>query len=83
MTEQELKSVGFEKVTISKEESGSKPYHYYEYSIGNIGFMTQPSDQVKGKDGWFVCFFDYDEIEIYNYNDLKALLDVLNNNKID
>lgn len=77
MTEKELKNLGFEKVTVSAEESGAASYYYYEYNIGSLSFITNANDELKSKFDWYVCLFDYGEFEMTDYEDVKTLIDIL------
>lgn len=75
MTENEIKSLKFEKVKVSAEESGDKPYYYYTYDVVNgLSFISNSSDDVKD-DEWFVEFFNT-EIPV-RFNDMSQVSNLI------
>ena len=74
MTENELINLGFEKVVVSPEESGSdNEYYYYTLDIGKVGFITNANDEMVN--GEWVCYlFDYSTFIINDAKDLEQLL---------
>lgn len=79
MNEENFISLGFEKIEISAEESGDKPFHYYTLDLGTSGFslISNDNDDAK-KNGWFVEIFDYEKIRFYTYQDVSDLIRVIN-----
>ena len=49
MKEADLIQLGFNRVDVSEQESGDKPFYYYTYDIGNgtISLITQSNDEVE------------------------------------
>lgn len=78
MTERELEILRFEKVEVSVEESGHKPFHYYTHNVVNgLSFISNTSDEVK--DGqWYVEFFNTDiPIRFYDMSKVLVLINTL------
>ena len=79
MKEQDFISLGFEKIEVSAEESGDKPFHYYTLDFGASGFSLISNDNDDAKEnGWFVEMFDYENIRFENYQDVSDLIRVIN-----
>ena len=79
MKEQDLISLGFEKIKVSAEESGDKPFYYYTLDFGASGFSLISNDNDDAKEnGWFVEMFDYENIRFENYQDVSDLIRVIN-----
>jgi len=76
MTERELQILRFEKVEVSAEESGDKPYHYYTHDfVKGLSFISNSSDEVKyGK--WYVEFFNT-EIPV-RFHEMGEVLGLIN-----
>ena len=76
MTERELQILRFEKVGVSAEESGDKPYHYYTHDfVKGLSFISNSSDEVKdGK--WYVEFFNT-EIPV-RFHEMGEVLGLIN-----
>lgn len=74
MTENDLINLGFERVDVSAEESGSETgYYYYTLDIGKVGFITNANDEMVN--GEWVCYlFDYNTFIINDAKDLEQLL---------
>lgn len=80
MTEQVLKDLGFERTLITMEESGDdRDFYYYTLDIGDICLISN-DDEEAGKEGWTVSIFDFPSMEISDYNDLAALVNILESN---
>jgi hypothetical protein len=76
MTERELEILRFEKVEVSAEESGDKPYYYYTHDVVmGLSFISNSSDDVKDGE-WFVEFFNTD-IPV-RFNDMSQVLGLIN-----
>ena len=78
MTENEVIKSGFSRVDISSEESGDLPYHYYSLEFGDSYYLTLMADKKGGE--FVVTFLDYDHFEIFEYSELKKLIEILNRN---
>ena len=80
MIEQTLKDLGFERTLVPIEESGDdRDFYYYTLDIGDICLISNDDEEAK-KDGWKVSIFDFPSIEISDYNDLAALINILESN---
>jgi hypothetical protein len=75
LTEQHLLDLGFKRVDVSKEESGDdNDFYYYDLDINGLGLISSDSDY---KDNLNVSIFNYDGLNVYDYETLKELIDVL------
>ena len=83
MTEQELIELGFERVDVSKQESGDKAFYYYTYDIGNgtISLISQSNDEVENSN-WHVEVFEYTSIRFETIEDLTEFIQVTEKNTI-
>lgn len=79
MTEDVIIGLGFERVDVSKEESGDKnDYYYYTKDVGKMSFITNESDLLVN--GQWVCrLFDYD-VNISSEEDMKDLIRIFSKN---
>ena len=80
MTEKDLKDLGFKKIKVSAEESGDKPYHFYEYEFKNADYFTMlscDSDTVKSKDDWTVEIFECGFKPIIKKSRCRAIIKIL------
>ena len=76
MTERELEILRFQKVEVSAEESGDKPYYYYTHDVVmGLSFISNGSDDVKDGE-WFVEFFNT-EFPV-RFNDMSQVLGLIN-----
>ena len=81
--EEELIKLGFERIDVSEQESGDKPFHYYTYDIGHgvISLITQSNDEVE-KDNWHVEVFDDVTIRFETLEDVTKFIQVTEKNII-
>lgn len=78
MTEQELIEEDFEKILISKEESGNKlDYHYYRYQL-NSGYYLYSSDSEESTRNKWVVYFDEMKEPITDIEDVQTLIGLFN-----
>lgn len=84
MKEQDLIDLGFERIDQSAEDSGYEAFHYYIYDFTkDLCLITCTNDEVRNKKSWFAEFFDYRySIRFYDKEDVKALIKIINRNKI-
>jgi len=82
MKEQDLLDLGFKRTDVSAEESGDNPFYYYTYDITDELCLISSDDGEAKKDGWSVEMFDYDGIKFTTIEDLKALIMVIEKNKV-
>jgi len=77
MKEKHLKKLGFDKVKVSAEESGSTPFYYYAYRLDTdgTGFITLANDEVGGKKKWKVEVLDTG-LWISKAKDLKRIFKI-------
>ena len=81
MTEQNLIQLGFKKNEVTAQESGSDYFYYYTFDIGSIALITKESTSVIA-DNWSVFLFDFLDVEIYDYDSVKTLIDIFIQNQI-
>lgn len=83
MKEQDLIDLGFERVDVSEQESGDKPFHYYTYDIGNgtISLITQSNDEVENEN-WHVEVFEDSSIRFETLEDVTKFIQVTEKNII-
>jgi hypothetical protein len=75
LTEQHLLDLGFERIDVPKEQSGDdNDFYYYDLDINGLGLISSDSDS---KDILNVSIFNYDGLNVYDYETLKELIDVL------
>ena len=75
MKEEVFTQNGFEKVTVSAEESGSNEFYYYSLEIGSMTLLSTSNDE--STKGWGCAFFDH-TCMITDKNDLVSLIIILN-----
>jgi hypothetical protein len=78
MTERELEILRFEKIEVSSEESGDKPFYYYTHDVVNgLSLISTASDEVKDNN-WYVEFFNTDiPVRFYDMGKVMALINTL------
>jgi hypothetical protein len=83
MTEKELQLLGFRKQSISAEESGDRPYHYYIYEITKgLEFISSDSD-VSEDNNWFVEFFNTEiPVRFNKMEQVQSLINIFEKAKI-
>jgi len=75
LTEQHLIELGFKRTDVTKEESGEKnDFYYYTLDIGDLSILSSDSDT---KEDFHVGLFDYNYLNVYDYETLKELINVL------
>ena len=80
MIREALENLGFQRTLVPMEESGDdRDFYYYSLNIGDITLMSNDDEQAE-KEGWKVIIFDYPSVEISDYNDLAALINILESN---
>ena len=78
MKEQDLIDLGFERIDVSVGED----FYYYTYDFTK-GFCMISSDNYEAEDkGWFIDIFNDHCARLYNKEDVKTLIDLINRNKI-
>jgi hypothetical protein len=81
MKEQDIIDLKFERFDVGIEESGYEAYHYYEYDIGDVSFITNSNDELTEGE-WHVELFDMDSIRFKSIEDLKLFIEILKRNKL-
>jgi hypothetical protein len=61
LTEKILLEIGFEKINVSREESGDEPYHYFVYEFSTDIFNDLSLISNEGKEGFYT-------VELFNSN---------------
>ena len=80
MTEQELIELGFEKVSITDDESqNGYDYHYYHKEVcDDIVLHSVDSTEVKDND-WYLRCWEIPAIRIHSKSHYTEFLEVLSN----
>ena len=80
MNEDIFKTLGFERVDVSIEESGfDEDYYYYELNIGDICFITCANDEaIDGK--WSCSIFDSIDLTLSQESDLVTMVEIIKRN---
>lgn len=80
MTEEIFEKLGFEKVVVTREESGcDNDFYYYTIDIGDICIMSNSDDEAIEK-GWEAFIFDSMTMKIKGSGDLEDLVRIIRNN---
>lgn len=77
-----LKELGFKKVHVTVEESGSDAYDFYELAIGGEYPLQLLTNELKKGRKIYVEFLDYQQIRFYDKSDLRKLVELLESNLI-
>jgi hypothetical protein len=77
MKEEVFIELGFEKIIVPPEQSGSpNDWYYYSLDIGNLSLLTSASDEIV--DGnWYCYFVESDDFKMDNEADLRDLVRIL------
>jgi len=77
MKEEVFIELGFEKIIVTAEQSGSpNDWYYYSLDIGNLSLLTSASDEIV--DGnWYCYFVESDDFKMDNEADLRDLVRIL------
>ena len=77
MTEQTFISLGFEMNVVHPEESGlDYTFYYYTLDIGDVGLITNASDEADNE-GWWCSIFDSMTLKIKGSGDLEDLVRII------
>ena len=77
MTEQTFISLGFEMNVVHPEESGlDYTFYYYTLKIGDVGLITNASDEADNE-GWWCSIFDSMTLKIKGSGDLEDLVRII------
>lgn len=81
--EQDLIELGFERTTVTVEESGDFPFYYFTYEFTDkygLSFITDDDSSALKNKGWTVSFFDYEKPSFTDIDDLKLLMTLITRN---
>ena len=74
MTEHELIEEGFEKIFVSKEESGNKiDYHYYRYQLNELYSIYSSDSDESTRNKWLV-YFDEMKEPVSDIEDIQTMI---------
>ena len=81
ITELDLEKLGFQKVVVGPEESGSSQgYYFYEYPLSedneNLVLVSEDSDEIQD-DSWIVQLFDTADYTFTNREDLREFIQMM------
>jgi hypothetical protein len=84
MKEQELISLGFERVEVSAEESGDEAFYYYTLDLGNqrVVSLISPADNEIVDNKWSVELFEDASISFDDIDQLKTFIKIVKDNTI-
>ena len=77
--EKDLISLGFERVDVSEEESGGKPFYYYTIDFGKsqmVSLLSLSSDEIVDDD-WTLSIFEDETIVIKNLDELCDFVNLI------
>ena len=79
MKEYLLVNLGFERVDVSAEESGDKPFYYYLKNFGekNVLSLISPSNDEVEDGEWYVEVFEDDSVRIDKLRDLEDFVEIV------
>ena len=80
MTEQELTNLGFAKVNVSEEESGSNAYYYFDLDLTHYTSLISNSNDEALKNKWQVELFQDDSIVFTDIKDLQLFIEIIKRN---
>lgn len=83
MKEEVLINLGFERNSVSEEESGDKAFYYFTMDFGDLCLISNANDESEVDGGYYVEVFDNMSIRITAEEDLKALIDIFKRNLKD
>ena len=72
-----LKKLGFVKEKSEKLFDGDTEFHYYTYEVSASCLLITDSNHEKVNGGYVVRFFEFDDIEILDLDDLEVLLAII------
>jgi len=77
--EKDLTTLGFERINVSKEESGLNPFYYYTLDFGEnkvISLISSSDDEVI--DGnWYLSIFEDNSLVIKKLGDLISFITIM------
>jgi len=77
MKEEVFIELGFEKIIVPPEQSGSpNDWYYYSLDIGNLSLLTSASDEIVDSN-WYCYFVESDDFKMDNEADLRDLVRIL------
>ena len=80
MNEDIFKTLRFERIDVSVEESGfDQPYYYYELNIGDICFITCANDEAVDNK-WSCSIFDSIDFTLSQESDLVTMVEIIKRN---
>lgn len=84
MKEQDIIDLGFERVDITKEQSGHEDdWHYYTYDFtSGFSLITQANDEVVD-DKWVVEVFETSTIRFTDKKTIETLIKIITKAKIN
>ena len=82
MKEQDLIDLNFDKIEVSKEESGcDDAFYYYTYDFKNFSLITPSNDDILDDNSWYAEIFDHEDFRFSDREDLKKLIELLETNR--
>ena len=82
MTEKDLIELGFSRTDVTAEESGADAFYFYEYHFTKYFSLISCENNEAMINGWYVEFFEHENIKFDNTEDLKQLIELINRAKV-
>ena len=80
MNEDIFKTLEFNRIDVSVEESGfDQDYYYYELTIGDICFITCANDEAVDSK-WSCSIFDSIDLTLSQESDLVTMVEIIKRN---
>ena len=80
MNEDIFKTLEFNRIDVSVEESGfDQDYYYYELTIGDICFITCANDEAVDSK-WWCSIFDSITLSLTQEEDLTSMVEIIKRN---
>jgi hypothetical protein len=83
MKEQDLIDLNFDKIEVSREESGCDDgFYYYTYDFKHFSLITTSNDEILDDNSWYVEIFEYEDFRFTDKEDLEKLIELLETNRV-
>lgn len=81
MTEKELISLGFKKISVSAEESGDVPFYYYTLDLTKyFSFITNDSTSISNNTDWNIQIFNHPQFRWYDKDGARLFINLMKDN---
>ena len=70
-----------EKIGFIKEHGDTFHYYVYETNKNHQGLLISCANDEKINDSYTIEFYGHEDIKIYDINDVKSIIEIINKNK--